>query len=52
LKSLFRLSEERAEKIIGEVVGAVRGWMELAKQLKVSPHELGMMKNAFRIAEK
>ncbi|HLP17988.1 MAG TPA: HipA domain-containing protein [Bacteroidota bacterium] len=49
---VFRLSEERTEKIIGEVVGAVRGWTMLAKQLNFTSHEIGMMKNAFHIAEK
>jgi serine/threonine-protein kinase HipA len=48
---IFRISSERAEEIIGEVVGAVRGWMELAKQLKLSPREISVMKNAFRVAE-
>lgn len=49
---VFRVSNERAEEIIGEVVVAVRGWMELAKQLKLSPREISVMKNAFRVAEK
>lgn len=48
---VFRVDNERAEEIIGEVVGAVRGWMELAKQLKFSPREINVMKNAFRVAE-
>lgn len=48
---VFRVDNERAEEIIGEVVGAVRGWMELAKQLKLSPREINVMKNAFRVAE-
>ena len=48
---VFRISNERAEEIISEVVGAVRGWMELAKQLKLSTREINAMKNAFRVAE-
>lgn len=48
---VFRVSNERAEEIIGEVVGSVRGWMELAKKLKLSPREISIMKNAFRVAE-
>jgi serine/threonine-protein kinase HipA len=49
---VFRLRAERAEQIIDVVVGAVRGWAELAKQLKLTSHEIGLMKNAFRLAEK
>jgi len=48
---VFRISNERAGEIIGEVVGAVRGWVELAKQLKISSREISIMKNAFRVAE-
>ncbi len=48
---VFRVSNERAEEIIGEVVGSVSGWMELAKQLKLSTREINAMKNAFRVAE-
>lgn len=48
---VFRISNERAEEIIGEIVVDVRGWMELAKQLKLSPREIIVMKNAFRVAE-
>jgi serine/threonine-protein kinase HipA len=48
---IFRVSDARAEEIIGEVAGAVRGWAELAKQLKLSAREISAMKNAFRIAE-
>ena len=48
---VFRISNERAEEIIGEVVGAVCGWVELAKQLKISSREISIMKNAFRIVE-
>jgi serine/threonine-protein kinase HipA len=48
---VFRVSNEKAEEIIGEVVGSVSGWMKLAKQLKLSPHEISVMKNAFRVAE-
>lgn len=48
---VFRISNERAEAIIGEVVDAVRGWVELAKQLKLSTREINAMKSAFRVVE-
>jgi serine/threonine-protein kinase HipA len=48
---VFRISNERANTIIGEVVGAVRNWVELAKQLKLPSREISAMKNAFLVAE-
>lgn len=48
---IFRISPERAEQIIGEVVGTVRGWMGLAKQLKLSSREISAVRNAFRLVE-
>ena len=47
----FRVSDTRADAIIGEVVGAVRNWLELAKQLKFPTREITLMKNAFRVAD-
>lgn len=49
---VFRISDERVEEVLGEVVGAVHHWLELAKQLKLPSHEIGIMKNAFRAADK
>lgn len=48
---VFRVDEEKATVIIGEVVNAVRNWEELAKKLKLSSREIGQMKNAFRVAD-
>ncbi len=48
---VFRINEGRADEIIGEVVGAVRNWEELAKKLKLSSREIGQMKNAFHVGE-
>jgi serine/threonine-protein kinase HipA len=48
---VFRVSEEKADAIIDEVVGAVRGWMELAQQLKLPLREISVMKNAFEKAK-
>jgi serine/threonine-protein kinase HipA len=48
---VFRINDGRASEIIGEVIYAVRNWGELAKQLKPPAREIGIMKNAFRMAE-
>lgn len=48
---VFRISEARAEEIIAEVVGAVRTWRDLAKQLKLPSREISLMTNAFRVSE-
>lgn len=48
---VFRVDERRANEIIGEVVGVVRNWEELAKKLKLSSREIGQMKNAFHVSE-
>lgn len=48
---VFRISDARTAEIITEVSSAVRNWLELAKKLKISSHEISMMKNAFRAAE-
>lgn len=44
---VFRISNERGEEIIAEVLGAVSSWMDLAKQLKLPSREIGAMKRAF-----
>ena len=48
---VFRIQTERVEEIIGEVVGAVRRWMELSKRIKLSSREISMMKKAFSVTE-
>ncbi len=48
---VFRVSDERAEEIIGDVVRAVRNWLELAQRIKLPAREIGIMKNAFRVAD-
>lgn len=48
---IFRVSSERAEEIIAEILRTVGGWMPLAKQLKLSSHEIGMMKKAFSVIQ-
>lgn len=48
---VFRVDEARMEEIIAEVVGAVRTWPDLAKQLKLPSREISLMKNAFRVAD-
>ena len=47
----FRLSNDRANEIIQEVLSAVKRWPELAKKLKIPSREISMMKNAFRVAD-
>jgi serine/threonine-protein kinase HipA len=47
---LFRISNERAEEIIGDVLRAVRRWKVLAKKLKLSAREMDVMQQAFRMA--
>ena len=48
---VFRVDDTRMEEIIAEVVGAVRTWSDLAKQLKLPSREISLMKNAFRVGE-
>lgn len=48
---LFRVKEELAVEIIGEVVKAVRKWGDVAKKLKLPARETALMKNAFRVAD-
>ena len=47
----FRLKKPKAEKILEEIVGAVRQWKEVAENF-VSAKEISRMKNAFRVAER
>ena len=47
----FRISSQRAEQIIAEVVDAVRGWKGLAKQLKLPSREINVVEGAFRLVE-
>ncbi len=46
---VFRIDGKQAEKIIDEVIGTVRSWPDLAKQLRLSAREISFMKNAFRL---
>jgi serine/threonine-protein kinase HipA len=48
---VFRISDARADEIIGEVINAVRTWMDLAKPLKLPAREINLMKSAFRVAD-
>ncbi len=47
----FRLSDERANEIVQEVLLAVRQWRELAQKLSIPSREINLMQNAFRIAD-
>lgn len=47
--SYFRLTKQRAEKILHKVVLAVREWKTLARSLKASKSEIQTMERAFRI---
>lgn len=47
----FRLNKDQAEKIIKEVVGAVKEWKKMASSLGISANEQVKMQRAFRIAE-
>ena len=47
----FRLSDERANNIVQEVLMAVKRWPDLAKELSISPREVNLMKSAFRVAD-
>jgi len=46
----FRLKRAAAQKVLGEVVGAVRQWKTVAAKL-VSAKEISRMKQAFRVAD-
>lgn len=48
---VFRIDTEQANKIIGEVINAVRNWAELARKLKLTSREISQMKSAFRVAD-
>jgi len=47
----FRLSNDRANEIIQEVLSAVKRWPELAKKLSIPSREIGLMKSAFKVAD-
>ena len=49
--SYFRLDLRRANAIIGEVVGVVRGWRKEAKAAGISRADQDRMADAFRVAE-
>ena len=49
---VFRVSNEKADAIIKEIVDAVRGWVDLAHQLKLPPREISVMNNAFNKTER
>jgi hypothetical protein len=38
----YMLNRKTAEKIISEVIGAVKGWRELATRLGISKREMDM----------
>ncbi len=48
---LFRLKAKEAEKIIKEVILAVRQWRKIATKLGLSKAEQDRMESAFRVAE-
>lgn len=48
---VFRIKSDQAQKIIGEVAGAVSGWLELAKELRFSAREVSAMRPAFEIVD-
>ncbi len=48
---IFRISEERRDMIISEVIEAVCTWPDQAKKLKLPAREINLMRNAFRIAD-
>ncbi len=47
----FRIKPERADKIIQEVIKAVKDWRKEARSLGISMREQDYMEHAFRIAE-
>jgi serine/threonine-protein kinase HipA len=47
----FRLSNDRANEIIQEILSAVKRWPELAKKLSIPSREVGLMKSAFKVAD-
>lgn len=46
----FRIKPDRANKIIGEIVKAVKNWRNEAKRLDISEREQKRLERAFRIA--
>lgn len=47
----FRVSGERANKIIQEVTSAVKCWVDFTKKLFIPSHEVSIIKNAFHVAD-
>jgi serine/threonine-protein kinase HipA len=47
----FRLSDDRANEIVQEVLSIVKRWPELAKKLSIPSREVGLMKSAFKVAD-
>lgn len=47
----FRLSDDRANEIVQEVLSVIKRWPELAKKLSIPSREVGLMKSAFKIAD-
>ncbi len=47
----FRLTSARAEEVVTEVVGAVRGWRQVARDRGLSRSEREQMQRAFRVAD-
>ena len=45
----FRVSAARADAIVAEVQGAVRGWASVAREVGLSRGEIGRMESAFRV---
>lgn len=48
----FRVTPKKANKIIQEVVQAVRNWHKVASLLGISKNERDVMQNAFRVADR
>lgn len=47
----FRLSDDRANDIVQEVLSAVKRWPDLAKKISIPSREVGLMKSAFKVAD-
>ncbi len=47
----FRVSEERANQIVLEVMSTVTAWIDIANKLSIPAHEVNLMKGAFDLAD-
>jgi serine/threonine-protein kinase HipA len=47
----FRINSKRADRIIQEVIKAVKDWRKEATELAISVREQDYMERAFRVAE-